>query len=175
MNIYFLRHASAGESLEDPKKDEARALDSVGIEQCADVGRALEAGDVTVDAIISSPLKRAVQTASLVGRGMGFSGKLTNATELRPEALFKNFRRLLEKHSDRKAIMVVGHNPNLSDFLGRCVGVPEGVVAFDLAKGAVAKVVMEDARGTLAWCFTPKLLRKWFSVAAQPVAKKRKK
>ena len=67
MILYFLRHASAGEHLATPKKDEKRALDQEGIEQCGYVGRALAALDVQVDAIVSSPLKRAAQTASLVG------------------------------------------------------------------------------------------------------------
>ena len=49
MIIYFLRHASAGESLEDPKKDEARGLDKEGIRQCTYMGKALAALNVTVD------------------------------------------------------------------------------------------------------------------------------
>ena len=69
MILYFLRHANAGKPLANPKKDEKRALDKEGIEQCGTVGRALAALDVQVDAIISSPLKRAAQTASLVGNG----------------------------------------------------------------------------------------------------------
>ena len=62
MIIYFLRHASAGERMSNPKKDEKRALDKEGIEQCGYVGRALAALDVQVDAVVSSPLKRSTQT-----------------------------------------------------------------------------------------------------------------
>ena len=78
MIIYFLRHASAGEHFVNPKKDEKRALDKEGIEQCGYVGRALAALDAQVDVIISSPLKRATQTASLVGNEMGYEGKLAD-------------------------------------------------------------------------------------------------
>jgi phosphohistidine phosphatase len=97
MIIYFLRHASAGESLVNPKKDEKRALDNDGIEQCGYVGRALAAIEVQVDVIISSPLKRATQTASLVGNEMGYEGKLQIENALRPGATFSDFRRMLEK------------------------------------------------------------------------------
>src|SRR4026209_115980 len=76
MTLYFLRHASAGEPASNLKKDEKRALDEAGLEQCGYVGRALAALDVQVDVIISSPLKRAAQTASLVGNEMGYEGKL---------------------------------------------------------------------------------------------------
>ena len=71
MIVYFVRHASAGHHLANPVQDEKRPLDDEGIEQCTQVGRALAAMDVRVDAVISSPLKRATQTASLVANELG--------------------------------------------------------------------------------------------------------
>src|ERR1700732_4240711 len=118
MIIYFLRHANAGEPLSNPKKDAKRALDKEGIAQCGYVGRALAALDVQVEVILSSPLKRAAQTASLVGNELSYEGKLQFEDGLRPGATFADFRKLLEKYSRLEAIMVVGHNPNLSEFLG---------------------------------------------------------
>src|SRR5215467_7698469 len=99
MIVYFLRHANAGERLASPKKDEKRGLDKEGIEQCGYVGRALAALDVQVDAVISSPLKRATQTASLVGNEMGFEGKLQIDPAMKPNASYTDFRRLLEKYA----------------------------------------------------------------------------
>src|SRR5215468_6266648 len=121
MIVYFLRHANAGTRLANPKKDEKRGLDKEGIEQCGYVGRALAALDTQVDTIISSPLKRATQTAALVGNEMGYEGKLQIETALRPEATFADFRKMLDKYSRQEAVMVVGHNPNLSEFLGHIV------------------------------------------------------
>ena len=74
MILYIVRHASAGESLSNPKKDEKRPLDADGIEQCGIVGRALAALNVQPEVIVSSPLKRATQTASLIGNELGFEG-----------------------------------------------------------------------------------------------------
>src|SRR5580658_2296021 len=102
MILYFLRHASAGERLSNPKKDEKRALDPSGIEQCGYVGRALAALDVQVELILSSPLKRATQTASLVGNELSYEGKLEFEDALRPTATFADFRRLLEKYSKQE-------------------------------------------------------------------------
>ena len=76
MFLYFLRHASAGQQLSTAKKDEKRGLDKDGIEQCGYIGRALAALGVQVEIIVSSPLKRATQTAALVGNEMGHEGKL---------------------------------------------------------------------------------------------------
>jgi phosphohistidine phosphatase len=165
MIIHFLRHASAGESLVNPKKDEKRALDKEGIEQCGYVGRALAAMEVQVDAIISSPLKRATQTASLVGNEMGYEGKLQLDAGLRPGATFADFRKLLEKYAKLESIMVVGHNPNLSQFLGTSISESGCEASIDLKKGAVARVEMRRSSGTLNWCLTPKTLRTLYAAA----------
>jgi phosphohistidine phosphatase len=134
MIIYFLRHASAGEPLSNPKKDEKRALDETGVEQCGYVGRALSALDVQVDVILSSPLKRAAQTASLVGNEMGHEGKLQLEDGLRPTAGFADFRKMLDKYARHDSIMVVGHNPTLSEFLGRSVSETGCEAAVELKK-----------------------------------------
>jgi phosphohistidine phosphatase len=150
-----------------PKKDEKRGLDKEGIEQCGYVGRALAALDVQVDAIISSPLKRSTQTASLVGNEMGFEGKLQIEPALRPQATFADFRKLLDKYARYEAIMVVGHNPNLSEFLGRIISDSGCEATTELRKGAVARVEFRRGSGSLFWCLTPKILRTLYAAAAE--------
>src|SRR4029078_10295237 len=167
MILYFLRHASAGEPVSNPKKDEKRALDETGVEQCGYVGRALAALDVQVDVIISSPLKRAAQTASLVGNEMGYEGKLQLEHALRPPASFAAFRKMLDKYIRHDAIMVVGHNPTLSEFLGRAISESGCEAALDLKKGAVARAEMSRNSASLTWCLTPKILRTLYAAAAE--------
>ncbi len=167
MVLYFLRHASAGEPVSSPKKDEKRALDDIGVEQCGYVGRALAALDVQVDLIISSPLKRAAQTASLVGNELSYEGKLVFEDGLRPTASFADFRKMLDKYARHDAIMVVGHNPSLSEFLGRSISRSGCEAAIDLKKGAVARAEMNRNSGSLTWCLTPKILRTLYAAAAE--------
>ncbi len=167
MVLYFLRHASAGEPVSNPKKDEKRALDETGVEQCGYVGRALAALDVQVDVVISSPLKRAAQTASLVGNEMGYEGKLQFEDALRPTATFADFRKLLDKYAKHDGIMVVGHNPTLSEFLGRAISESGCEAAIDLKKGAVARADFNRGGASLTWCLTPKLLRTLYAAAAE--------
>jgi phosphohistidine phosphatase len=167
MILYFLRHASAGEHLANLKKDEKRSLDKEGIEQCGYVGRAMAALQVQVDTIVSSPLKRATQTASLVGNEVGYEGKLQIETGLRPGATFADFRKLLEKYARFDAVMVVGHNPNLSQFLGSIISDSGCEASVELKKGAVAKVETRRTSGTLQWCLTPKLVRALYDTAVE--------
>ncbi len=166
MVIYFLRHANAGERLSNLKKDELRALDKAGIDQCGYVGRALAALDVQVDIVISSPLKRAVQTASLVGNELSYEGKLQFEDALRPAASFADFRKLLDKCAKYESLMVVGHNPNLSEFLGRSISEAGCEAVVELKKGAVAKVEMGRHLAALQWCLTPRVLRELYDAAA---------
>ena len=166
MIIHFLRHASAGERLANPKKDGSSALDKTGIEQCGYVGRALNALDVHVDVIISSPLKRAAQTASFVEMD-DYQGEFFLEDALRPAASFADFRQLLTKYGKYDSIMCVGHNPNLSEFLGRSISDADCEASLDLKKGAVARVEMGRNSAVLQWILTPKILRELYAAAAE--------
>jgi phosphohistidine phosphatase len=159
MIVYFLRHASAGKSVSDPEKDRRRALDEEGIEQCRYVGRMLAALETQVDLVISSPLKRATQTAAQVSNELGYEGKLQFDSALLPDADYNAFRQLLQKHHKQDAVMVVGHNPSLSSFLSLAVSRRGTEDAVDLKKGAVARVEVSHKSAVLLWCITPKIAR----------------
>lgn len=159
MIIYFLRHANAGQKKFNPAKDEKRPLDDEGIRQCTQMGRILSAAQVSVDAVISSPLKRATQTAALVANEIGYDGKLHLDDALRPEASYEQFRDMLRKHSKAEALMVVGHNPNFSEFLGHTIATNGNRSFVDMKKGAVAKVESEQKKMVLQWMLTPRLAR----------------
>src|SRR5579864_6107357 len=108
MIIYFLRHASAGEKIPNPKKDAQRPLDDDGVLQARYMGRLLANLDVQVEHIVSSPLKRALQTASLVANELAFESRLDIEEALRPENSFENFQAILARFRNSEAIMVVG-------------------------------------------------------------------
>lgn len=172
MIVYFLRHASAGEALDNPRRDEKRALDKEGIQQCSQVGRTLAALQVHVDIILSSPLKRSAQTAALVGNEIGHEGKIQFDNALRPGATWSDFQALLARHRRHEAILVVGHNPTLSEFLGQTISSNGGQAWVELKKAAVARVDLQRGTGELVWCFTPKIIRAAYASASDNVRPK---
>jgi phosphohistidine phosphatase len=165
MIIYFLRHANAGEKRADPIKDEKRPLDKDGVLQCRYIGALLAALDVQVDQIVSSPLKRATQTASLVGNDIGFDAKLQISDSLRPAATFEDFRELVQACAKYEAIMVVGHNPNLTEFVSQIVTNGGSRKSIELKKGGIARVDYSPKRSVLNWMVTPRLARALYNSA----------
>ncbi|SRR5579884_217684 len=159
MILYFLRHASAGKTMLNPKKDERRPLDEEGILQARYMGRLLANLDVQVDQIISSPLKRARQTASLVANELAFEAPVQIDDALRPEAEFEQFQAMLARFRRYDAIMVVGHNPSFTEFLSKSVSATSGAAQIEFKKGAVAKVEMQGRTGILNWLVTAKIAR----------------
>ena len=73
MNLYLMRHANAGLIRVNPLLDNKRALIKEGKEQCVLMARLLTALNVQIDVIVSSPLKRALQTAQFVGTELGLT------------------------------------------------------------------------------------------------------
>lgn len=158
MILYFLRHASAGESMINPVKDKKRPLDEIGVRQSHSVGRALAALEVQPEVVISSSLTRATQTASLVANELGFEGKIQIEPALTPEASYSDFVDLLRRIGNVESAVVVGHNPNLSDFLGKTIASRAHPADIDLKKGGVARVEMRRSGGRLTWYLTPKIV-----------------
>jgi phosphohistidine phosphatase len=159
MFLYVVRHASAGQSKADPKKDEKRPLDKEGIEQCRQLGRVLAALKIEISVVISSPLKRAAQTAVLLSNEMGYEGKLIMSDALRPEAAFSAFRTLLAQHRNAEAVMVVGHNPSIGQFTSKLVSGGQNENCVDLKKGAATRLELKPRGAQIQWCVTPKIVR----------------
>lgn len=159
MIVYFLRHASAGKKAHSPKKDERRPLDEEGILQARYVGRFLAMLDVQVEQIVSSPLKRAMQTAALVANELAFEAPIQTDNALRPEAQLADFQHMLARFRKYEAIMVVGHNPSETEFLIKTVSANSTAAHVELKKGAVARVELKGRSGVLEWLVTPKIAR----------------
>lgn len=166
MTVYFMRHASAGEKKKSASKDASRGLDAVGVEQAVRMGAALTAWGAQLEAIVSSPLKRCTQTAVLVANEIGYERPIETDVALRPDATFAAFQQLLRKHAGREAILVVGHNPILSECLGKVLSDSLRPARIPLRRGALAKVDFKRGTGYLHWLLPPKLLLK--STAAGP-------
>ncbi len=101
--LWLLRHAEA----EDGAPDSERPLTERGNRQAEAAGRALAALDVHIDACLTSPKVRAVQTAQLACEPLGISPTLEPALSGEPFDVAE----LVAGLGD---VMLVGHDPSFS-------------------------------------------------------------
>ena len=107
MNLYLMRHANAGLRRENLALDAKRGLIKDGKEQCMLMARVLSAFKVQVDVIVSSPLKRALQTAQFVGTELGYEAKVEISPALGLDADYAAFQQMLARYSNREGVLVV--------------------------------------------------------------------
>jgi phosphohistidine phosphatase len=166
MNLYLMRHANAGLAKGNPVLDAKRGLIKEGKDQCMLMARLLSALKVQVDVIVSSPLKRALQTAQFVGTELGYEAKVEVSHALEPDADYAAFQQLVEKYADREGIMVVGHNPNLFKFLGHII-TGNGGAGVRMRKGSVARIDMDRHPPLLQWLIDPRMARAIYASVAK--------
>lgn len=141
MILYLMRHANAGTIRDNPVLDAKRGLIKEGKEQCMLMARVLGALKAPIDVIVSSPLKRATQTAQLVGTELGYEAKVEISPALGLNGSYEDFQKLLANYADREGVLVVGHNPSLFQFLGRLI-TGNGGAAVRMRKASIARVDM---------------------------------
>lgn len=121
VKLYLVRHADAV-SEDVAGSDDVRWLSAKGREAARGLARLLREQNVELDAVVSSPLPRALQTAELVASGLDFLGVIEAMPALAPGC---HPRRAAEELGARgRAVMVVGHEPTISSLGAYLLGRP---------------------------------------------------
>ncbi len=111
MRIYLVRHGDAVPE-EDAGSDRDRWLSVRGREAARVLGRLLREQRIAPDAIVCSPLPRAVQTAELLAAGLDYLGAISSWRCLEPSAHPRVAAGDLAALGG--AALVVGHEPSIS-------------------------------------------------------------
>jgi phosphohistidine phosphatase len=173
MNLFILRHASAGVRRLNPLLDVKRPLDKEGKKHCLELAHVLNAMNVSFDFVVSSPLKRSQQTAQLVATETGYEQKILISNALAPEATFAQFQRLLRECAAYENLLVVGHNPNITAFLGQLVGA-EGIgeARIRLRKGTIARVSLTRGPAVLQSLTDPRVVKALYATSIKSSRRK---
>jgi phosphohistidine phosphatase len=177
MNLFILRHASAGTRRVNPLLDLKRPLDKDGKSHCLQLAHVLMAMKINFDLIVSSPLKRSLQTAQLVGTETGYESRILISNALAPTATFEQFQRLLRECAAHENLLVVGHNPNITAFLGQIIDPSVSSLEDRIAdrtaprvrlrKGSLARLSMMRGPATLQWLLDPRLVRSLYATSTK--------
>ncbi len=162
--FYIMRHGiavargSAGFS-----DDSKRPLTPEGKEKMRDISTGLKRLGFDVDWIVSSPLLRCAQTAEIVAESLGANVPVDFCDHLRPGGSAEALIAYLAKRPNRKRVLVVGHEPDLSEMAARLLGAGRHAnLAFK--KGGCCLLTFDafppKSPGRLLWWLTPRLMRK---------------
>jgi len=158
MEIYILRHGIA----EDAKPgidDGARALVPEGKKRLQAVLRIAAAAGVAPSLILTSPLRRALETAEIAAEVLGYNGSIVKEDALRPGKSPQDVWDELRTHKEEPQVVLAGHEPQFSYLAAYLLGAP--ALAVDVKKGSLLRIDVDQfgahPKGVLRWYLTPRL------------------
>ncbi len=157
MEIYFLRHGDAGAAEGWKGSDAERPLSKEGTAQMEKEAAAIARLRPALDAILTSPLVRAQQTARIVAKKLRLAQALVVEERLAPGFAAAELKRILKERRGSRGLLLVGHEPDFSRVISACIG--GGSV--ECRKGSLIRVDMDDPAalsGVLVWLLPPRAL-----------------
>jgi len=153
LQIYLLRHGIADNS----SPDSERALTAEGREKLRRVLARARAADVAPSLILSSPYRRALETAEIAAEVLGYRGKVVKTRALLPDASPYDAWEEIRQRPGEPAILLASHEPLMSSLAAFLLASP--VLLVDMKKAALVRVDCErtlpEPKGVLKWMLTP--------------------
>ena len=120
--LLLVRHGQS--SWDDVRLDDReRPLTDKGKRDAAKVGQRLAESEVALDLLVSSPARRARATATAIARKLGIKRRHIVEDERLYRGEVDDLLQLIrELEGEHKRVMLVGHNPLLSDLLLQLTG-----------------------------------------------------
>lgn len=161
IELYLVRHGVAAERGPKYPDDRLRPLTPAGVKRFAESVPALAKMGVVIDFVLTSPLVRARDTATLLAAGLEPRPAITEVEALAPEGRYQDVLEAIKTHAKQhRRLALVGHEPDLGELAARLLGARGGV---QFKKGAVCAIDVDGATpggpGTLRWLLTPRALR----------------
>lgn len=161
--LYVMRHGIAVARSDPNFPDDAkRPLTPEGKKKLEGIAKGLLRLGLRVESIISSPLVRAAETAAIVAEGLGTNIPVEFSDHLRPGGSWQTLITSLAKRQDHRSVLVVGHEPDLSNGVAKLIG--NARANFQFKKGGCCRIDFEkfppSPPGKLIWWLTPRVMRK---------------
>ena len=159
MEIYILRHGLAQEA-NGGMRDADRPLTPEGTKKLLPVLRRARAIDVQPPVILTSPYRRARETAQVAVEALRGEPKLVESRALIPDSSPELVWDEIRNHKNDRQIMIVGHEPLLSSVYAYLLGA--ALAQIDVKKGSLGRIDVDrftgQPRGILRWLIHPKLV-----------------
>lgn len=159
MRVLFIRHAAAADKAAFSRSDLDRPLTDEGREDACRMFKVLSALYPEPNLVISSNAMRARETANIFCTCFG-KLKPSESSLLNPGSSFTDFRRLISELSGNpKLVVLVGHEPDVSNILGQVIA--DNRLRIDVKKASCIEVDINNiCKGELKLMLTPKAVAK---------------
>jgi phosphohistidine phosphatase len=158
MELYILRNGEAGAHLRDQSDEYHRPLSDTGRSQVERVARWLADQEIVFDAIVTSPLPRARESAEIVAACVECREEIFESGDLEPKIPPDILLDKLFHFFQAENVLIVGHGPEISQIISVLIA-GHSHAAIHVARGGLAKVrhvqYFEGAAGELQWVITP--------------------
>jgi phosphohistidine phosphatase len=162
LTVYLMRHGIAADAAPGTN-DADRALTADGIRKTTRAAVGLQKLGVAPDLILSSPLRRAEETARLVADVIAPSAGVELYPPLAGGAAIEDVIRSLRPPRRAREIMLVGHQPDLGELASYLLTGSTTLAQLPFRKAGVAAIALSAlpprSPGTLEWFLTPAQLR----------------
>ncbi len=149
MDLYIIRHGVAADIGSEVSDEGQRYLSIHGRNHCKIVAHRLKDMNVKFDAILTSPLVRAVQTAELFGSVLKFDDEIKTAVELIGGHSFSRFVQMINRNAHYKSIGIFGHAPDVNSYsLNLISGSNPGGVQMNFKNASVCKIEYDPSNET---------------------------
>jgi phosphohistidine phosphatase len=162
--LCIVRHGTAvARGSEGFSDDSKRPLTPDGTKRMMEIAEGLCRLRFDVEWIVSSPLLRAAETAQIIAQRAGPSVPFDFCDHLQPGGSPGSLISFLAKHADRRRVLVVGHEPDLSAMAAQLIGAGRHA-NLKFKKGGCCLIIFDEfppkSPGELVWWLTPRVLRK---------------
>lgn len=148
MNLYFLRH---GDAEHNSSPDFERRLTEKGGNQIRKIAKLLQQNEELPEVILSSPYKRAQETAEILSTALDIKNKLFIEERLSCGCLRRNIEELIRTHPNANNYLFVGHAPDFGNICSELLGVSREI---EIKKGGIVKLETQLAKpGSAKLCF----------------------
>lgn len=160
-NIIFIRHAQSEDRAEFARthkgcSDSARPLSKEGKKQSKQIARFMKKylanPEHKIDKIISSPLKRTLQSIKPLKKRVNIA--FETSSKIVPDCGLKGYLELLDSLAKCESVLFVGHQPDIRS----CIEYLTNSAQIQVQKGAIIKLTRKSQTQGLKNCFEITLL-----------------
>jgi phosphohistidine phosphatase len=168
LDLYLLRHGDAGKRMAVAAGGNTGdvPLTIVGREEIAIIARSVKALNLRFSAIVTSPLKRAVQTAKIIAKVLAIENRISVWNDLVPEGNRSKLYNKLNQYARDSSVLMIGHEPYLSNIMYDMIFQKNRVNQrgrINLKKAGLAKIrvisLTPNISGELRWLLTPRIIK----------------